>query len=427
MEKTVVVLGGGISGLVTSTLLGRAGIPVVLLERSPALGGRAATREKKGYRFNLGPHALYRRGILRHTLKQLGIDVHGGVPAPNGGFAMVEGRLHTLPVGLMSMLTTGALGVSGKLEFARLFARLTAIDPGPLQRQTLSSWLNASLTDRSAQRLFEMFVRVATFTNDSSHQSAGAAIEQLQLAVKGNVLYLDEGWQTIVGALRRAAADAGVRISTNAHATALEHRDARHVEAVRLANQSVIGASAVVIAATPHDVESLIGRPAFNTAMTPVRVATLDLALASLPNPKRNVAFGADAPVYYSVHSAVARLAPEGSALVHVARYLRPDESAGKETERELESVMDLLQPGWRNRIEVQQFVPNLVVAHAQASAAIGGTAGRPPVHVDGFDNVYIAGDWVGARGQLSDAAAASATDAADAVRRDAATDFAAA
>src|SRR5262245_7983114 len=122
MDKTVVVIGGGISGLITATLLGRAGTPVVLLEKSPALGGRASTREKKGYRFNLGPHALYRRGILRQTLKELGIDVRGGIPAPNGGFAIVEGRLHTLPVGLISTLTTGAVGVSGKLEFAGVFA-----------------------------------------------------------------------------------------------------------------------------------------------------------------------------------------------------------------------------------------------------------------------------------------------------------------
>jgi hypothetical protein len=32
---------------------------------------------------------------------------------------------------------------------------------------------------------------------------------------------------------------------------------------------------------------------------------------------------------------------------------------------------------------------------------------------VPGLDNVFAAGDWVGPRGQLSDASAASATDAA--------------
>src|SRR6185503_15809836 len=103
-ELPVVVIGGGIAGLVSAALIGQAGLPVVVLERTSAVGGRAATREKNGYFFNLGPHALYRRGVLRQTLKQLGVDVRGGVPTGNGGFAIAGGRAHTLPVGFASLL-----------------------------------------------------------------------------------------------------------------------------------------------------------------------------------------------------------------------------------------------------------------------------------------------------------------------------------
>ena len=38
--------------------------------------------------------------------------------------------------------------------------------------------------------------------------------------------------------------------------------------------------------------------------------STLDIGLRSLPNPRRLVAFGVDQPTYFSVHSAVAKLAP---------------------------------------------------------------------------------------------------------------------
>jgi hypothetical protein len=47
-------------------------------------------------------------------------------------------------------------------------------------------------------------------------------------------------------------------------------------------------------------------------------------------------------------------------------------------------------------------------------TAARGGLPGRPRTQLDAFYNVFIAGDWVGPRGQLSDASAASAADAAD-------------
>jgi phytoene dehydrogenase-like protein len=419
MDKTAIVIGGGISGLVSAALLGRAGVPAVLLEKASTFGGRAATRERKGFQFNLGPHALYRRGIFRQTLKDLGVDVRGAIPAPNGGFGIADGRLHTLPTGLTSMLTTGALGLAGKLEFARLYARLPGLDASTLQRQGLATWLDAQLPDPSARRLLEMLVRVTTFTNDPERQSAGAAIEQLQLAVKGNVLYLDGGWQTIVDGLRNVALAAGVRIESDAAVVAFEKRDDRTIEGVRLANGSVIRGDAFVIAATPGDAESLLDGSHLTTSLpSPVRVATLDIGLASLPKPTRAVAFGLDAPLYFSVHSAVARLAPAGGAVIHVAKYLRPDETAGRETEHDLQAVMDLMQPGWRSLVEVRQFLPNLVVTHAELTAAIGGAAGRPATSIDGVDNVFVAGDWVGPRGQLSDAAAASAADAARAVRQ---------
>ena len=390
---------------------------VVVLERSPAPGGRAATRVKNGYAFNLGPHALYRGGLLRRTLNDLGVAVSGGIPTGSGGFAISGGRTHTLPIGLTSLLTTGALGLAGKLEFARLYARLPAIDPADLQRQTLAAWLGATVRDRAARQLFEMIVRVSTFTHDPDRQSAGAAIEQMQLGLKGSVLYLDGGWQTIVDGLRRVAVDAGARIVSGAPAVELERLDARTVDAVRLAAGSSIRASSVILTGSPADVESLTRLPGILPADTPaVRVATLDIALRSLPHPKRTVAFGADVPLYFSVHSALARLAPDRGAAIHVTKYLHPDDTADRESERELEALTDTMQPGWRQHLEYKQFLPNLVVTHAQALASRGGIAGRPSSRLDAFDNVAIAGDWVGPRGQLSDACAASAADAVDIV-----------
>lgn len=410
----IVIVGGGLSGLVSAALIGRAGLPVVILEKTSAVGGRASTREKNGFLFNLGPHALYRRGVLRQTLKQLGVDVRGGVPTANGGFAIARGRAHTLPVGLTSLLTTSVLPVAAKFEFARLQSRLAAVDTAAIQGQTLASWLDANVHETAVRQLFEMLVRVTTFTHDPEHQSAGAAIEQVQLSLTGSVLYVDGGWQTIVDGLRRVATDAGARIVAGAPAVALERRSARTVDAVRLADGAAMAASAVIVGAGPQDVEELTGAADLASPLAPpVRIASLDVALRSLPKPKRTVGLGVDVPLYFSVHSSVARLAPSGGAVIHTARYLKPHETAGHEVERELEATMDMMQPGWRDLVHFRQFLPNLVVTHARIAAARGGISGRPGTRLPAFDNVFIAGDWVGPRGQLSDAAAASATDAA--------------
>src|SRR5438132_13001178 len=83
----VVIVGGGIAGLTAAALLGKAGVPAILFEKSTTPGGRAATRERHGFLFNLGPHALYRAGVLHETLKALNVEVRGRVPSANGGFA----------------------------------------------------------------------------------------------------------------------------------------------------------------------------------------------------------------------------------------------------------------------------------------------------------------------------------------------------
>ncbi len=409
----IVVVGGGLSGLIASTLVARAGVPVVLLEKSAAVGGRAASRTKDGFVFNLGPHALYRAGHLRKTLKVLGVDIRGAVPGANGGFVLRGGRRHTLPAGLASLLTTGALTLHGKFELARVQSRLPAVDTASIQHETLASWLDSQVADAGVRGLLEMLVRVTTFTNDPEQQSAGAAIEQLQLALRASVLYLDGGWQTIVDGLRRAAVDSGVRIIQGAHAVALDRSAERVIDAVRLADGTGIGASAVILGGAPADVDAL-ARTAFSAELPPpIRVATLDVALRSLPKANATVAFGVDVPLYFSVHSAVAALAPAGGAMIHVSKYLRPGESAGRDVEHELEALMDTMQPGWRDRLVSRQYLPSLTVAHTELTAALGGVSGRPSSRLPAFDNVWMAGDWVGAHGQLSDAAAASASDAA--------------
>jgi phytoene dehydrogenase-like protein len=106
-------------------------------------------------------------------------------------------------------------------------------------------------------------------------------------------------------------------------------------------------------------------------------------------------------------------VSPQAGAVIHVSKYLRPDENADREAEQELERLMDDMQPGWRDHVEARHYLPGLMVTHAEVTAASGGLGGRPARRLAAFDNVFVAGDWVGPRGQLSDAAAASAADAA--------------
>jgi len=220
-------------------------------------------------------------------------------------------------------------------------------------------------------------------------------------------------WQSLVDGLSQAARAAGVELRASCEAEAIDEN-----RGVRLANGERIAARAVIVAGSPSLAKRLLpssaaARAAAETSI-PVEAACLDLALARLPHPRRTFALGIDRPLYCSVHSAAARLAPDGGAVIHAAKYLAPGGAAdARGDERELEELVDLLQPGWRDAIVERRFLPKMVVYHRLPRADENGLAGRPSPSLPDAPGVFVCGDWVGAEGMLADAALASAREAA--------------
>jgi len=71
--------------------------------------------------------------------------------------------------------------------------------------------------------------------------------------------------------------------------------------------------------------------------------------------------------------------------------------------------LADAVQPGWRTTLVFRRFAPEMVVSHALPTPA-----GRPGIDAAGIESLYLAGDWVGVRGMLADAALSSAEEAAE-------------
>src|SRR5262245_21677200 len=343
-RREAVVVGGGLAGLTAAMLLARGGARVTVYERSTVLGGRAVTQEEAGFRLNLGPHALYRGGAAARVLRELGVDVPGGIPRASGGHAVAGGVAHTLPAGPISLLTTGLLRLSAKRELARLLGAVGRLDPAPLDAVTVRDWLERDIRHAEIRQLIAALFRLATYTNDPERQSAGVALRQLQLALAKNVTYVDGGWQTLVDRLRAAAEAAGVRLVPGRRAVRIDHDTA--VRGAVLDGGERVPASRVIMALAPDEAAALVAGDAHSTvadwawSAMPVRAASLDVGLARLPRPRSTFALGIDRPVYLSVHSAVARLAPSGQAMIHVARYLPVGgESDPRSDEHELETL----------------------------------------------------------------------------------------
>jgi phytoene dehydrogenase-like protein len=190
-------------------------------------------------------------------------------------------------------------------------------------------------------------------------------------------------------------------------------------------NGAPLPADTVILAVDPATAAELAGETSLAWPMPhPVTAACLDVALRSLPNPKKTFALGIDRPIYFAVHSLWAQLAPKGGALVHTIKYRkeesatdveiegeRPRTAASAADERELEALLDRMQPGWRNVLVHRRFLPAMTVSNALVTP----NAPRPNPVTD-VKGLYLAGDWVGDEGLLSDAALASARCAAKAI-----------
>ncbi|MFC4812850.1 phytoene desaturase family protein, partial [Paenibacillus sp. GCM10023250] len=423
-----IVIGGGLAGLLTAIEVAKAGKLTVLLEKSAHVGGRAISVRKNGAYLNLGGHALYRGGEAFAALRRFGIEPKGDVPGAAGAVIWKNG-LVPLPADPYRLLTSKLFRFAGKMELARLLARLGKFDGAGLGGVSLREWAEGEVRDPMVRHLFYALCRTATYSRDIDRQLASAVLRQVRLALKDGVQYLDGGWQSITDRLRELAVRSGVAIRTGAGVAAIAHEDGA-VRGVTLADGERWTADSVVSALPPGDTFRLVPG-AERTALLrwkedarPVTAACLDLALDRLPAPGRDFVMGLDQPFLFSNHSRAAKLSDDGTVVTHLIKYNLPGERDPRADEEALQRTMELLQPGWRQHVVAKQLLPGITVVHDQPH--VGRRDPKPGPAVPEIRGLYVAGDWASHGEQLADAAAASAARAAARLLADALTGAAA-
>lgn len=381
---TYTVIGGGLSGLTAAIELARSGCKVRLIEQHHELGGRATTTTKDDFSLNLGPHAVYLQGFTYRTLTGWGIMPSGSSPVLADRAAMVvNGQRHGFVRNLVSLATCSFLSVLERVEAGRAWAKLA--DPGDVTGLTIAQWLDREVSSLPVRQFFQGLMRLSTYCGQPELQSAEAVLRQVAIGNAG-VTYVDGGWQSMVRSLADYAVSLGVSIETGTPAANID--------------------SSTILAVSPQEVTRLTGKPL--GPLTPIRMASLDLALNELPEGSAVFGLGLDEPLYLSVHSQWVKVAPPGKATVHIAKYLGAQPSNAAADRAQLEAFADLLMPGWREQLHFARFLPEMTVTHS-----VTGLTPRPDVDAPAMEGVRIAGDWVGPDGMLADAAVASGLRAA--------------
>jgi phytoene dehydrogenase-like protein len=407
--RPVVIVGAGLAGLTATLQLAREGVPVVALESSGQPGGRARSTVRDGFTLNLGPHGLATAGPGTGILRRLGVDLTGGHPAVPRAKLLVDGRI----VGPLDR-RGGAGGLRTVAGLARITADARRGDPDG----SVAAWLAARVPDQRARGVMTVMARLATYADAFDEQAADVMAEAIR---GGGVRYLDGGWGALVARLRAAAEAAGGRVVRTGAGVSRVRRDDRGAWQVVLRDGRELEAGAVILAAGgPGEAAALLEGAAGRTLRgwadraTPVRMAALDVALARRPE-MPSLVLGVDEPLYLSVQSDASRIAPDGGAVVQLARFLPLDRPAPADTRARLEALLDQVAGRWRDDLVHARYLPGLTVTHDAGRVATGGRRGRPGPGVPGAPGLYVAGDWVGRSGTLSQASIASAAAAASA------------
>jgi phytoene dehydrogenase-like protein len=269
------------------------------------------------------------------------------------------------------------------------------------------------------RNIFYSFLRTISYVIAPDLQIAGPVLKRVKEGLKG-VLYVDHGWGSIVDQLHDIAVQQNVHIQTGCKILSVQHTHQK-VDSLLMADGRTIEASDKILTVPPATMQKMVPHAEqtaiakWNQQAIPITAACLDVALKRLPNPKHQFIMGIDQPVFLTDQSREgkprpAQLSENGEHKISLIKY-QGQQTNAEQDRKELEQVLDLAQPGWRDELTVQQYLPKITVVynfpHIQRTTL-------PGPEVPEIAGLYVAGDWAGHDEMLVDASVASARRAID-------------
>ncbi len=248
-----VVIGAGIAGLATATLLARDGYDVEIIERRTTTGGRCGSWERDGFRFDTGPSWYLMPEVFDHFFELCGtttaqeltltrldpayrvffeaddapVDVQSGEAETTALFESIEaGAGKKLKKYLESARVAYELAVQRFLytSFASLrpLMRLDVVRrSGTLGMLLLESLQRRVARDFKNPRLQQILGYPAVFLGTSPDRAPSMYHLMSHMDLADGVLYPQGGFITLINAIERLALQSGVRILTGVEATSI--------------------------------------------------------------------------------------------------------------------------------------------------------------------------------------------------------------
>ncbi len=206
IEKDSLIIGGGISGLATAYRLQRAGLNVLLLEKSSHVGGSIQTEEENGFLIDSGPNStLDTSPKIRQFIKDLGVEdrrVNANASA-NRRYILRDGELRPLPMSPPQFLASNLFSFKAKL---RLLAEPFIAAAPEHKEETIAEFVVRRLGREFLDYAINPFV-AGVYAGDPERLSVRSAVAKIYA--------LEEKYGSLIKGMIRGARERKKRAETD--------------------------------------------------------------------------------------------------------------------------------------------------------------------------------------------------------------------
>jgi len=398
--KKVGIVGAGLSGLVTAALLAKRGNQVVVMERSPIVGGRSHVVTKNGFTMSYGAHAVLapKQEPLRSIVRELELPMEYRGASLSKFKLYANGKVISSPLGFGALTSPAISGFFNHLGCLKQFYQMVKQAPAFPPSMSVGQWIRDHVSNPEIAKVLSAYAALSVYDGALDSYSMNRFVELTAREYEKNEPLSYMGYDALLGGLQKAIGKHGGSIVLGKPVSELI------VEADRVKGVVCAGErydfDEVVLNVPPKELAKLLSYPSLADEFgeyvnqSAQYVFVYDLMLSKRLRGDIGNLLDLDGSFYindYGLNNPSS--VPAGGQLINGLKFLTEreqlDDTHADRSRTEFETLLHKVYPGW------EKYVVNKRVINR---AMVNGIARRTnakllPLQSRAVQGLYLVGD----------------------------------